>query len=416
MSYQILNSETLPGYVRSIERCRDVLGSSDNLLVTEIGDGNLNYVYRVQRSDDNTRSLIVKQAVPYLRMVGEEWPLNKERMITEIRALETYNRLAPEFVPDIYHADEEMSILIMQDLGDVKVLRYEMIEGEFFPEIGNDIGLFVAKTLFQTSYLGMESVDRRKLMGEFTLNDDLCKLTEEFIFTFPYIDHESNYQNPPTNEYALERFRSNAEYLKRVLHFKELFLSKADALIHGDLHTGSLMAGAGKVYVIDTEFAFFGPFGFDIGKIIANFLMSFTSHFHHAGGEGYQSWVLEEIQNIWSTFEAEFLKQWSDTPESALQYKGFLEPEDLAANKVSFMKNLFQESVGYCACSLARRTVGIAGVQDIRSIEDLSTRSELEKINIDLSYKLMMEYDQMDNIDAFISTVKEFYNETKMIG
>ena len=412
MSYQILNSESLPDYLLTVERCRDVLGEGSKLVVTEIGDGNLNYVFRVQRQDDATRSLIVKQSVPYLRMAGEAWPLNKDRMLTEIRALQAYNRIAPDFVPNIYHADEEMCVLIMEDLGEVKVLRYEMIEGVAFPNVGADIGRFLAVTLFNTSYLGMASVERRKLMSEFTLNDDLCKLTEEFIFTFPYINHESNYDNPDTNKYALELFRSQPEYLKRILHFKELFLSKADALLHGDLHTGSLMAGSGKTYIIDTEFAFFGPFGFDVGKIIANFLMSFTSHFHHDGGPSYQAWLLEEIRNIWTSFESEFLSLWENAPASALLHEGFLEDKDLAEYKATFMKNIFHDAAGFCACSLARRTVGIAGVADIRDIEDISERTKLEKLNIGLSFQLMMAHDQIDTIDAFIALVEKFYKET----
>lgn len=412
MSYQILNSEMLPNYVLTIKRCVEVLGGKgEDLVVTEIGDGNLNYVYRVTRPGKEKRSLIVKQAVPYLRMVGEEWPLSKDRMITEIRALQAYNRIAPDFVPDIYHADEEMCVLIMEDLGDVKVLRYPMMEGVAFPNVGVEIGRFLAVTLFNTSYLGMESVERRKLMSEFTLNDDLCKLTEEFIFTFPYIDHESNYENAPTNKYALELFRSNPEYLKRVLHFKELFLSKADALLHGDLHTGSLMAGSDQTFIIDTEFAFFGPFGFDVGKIIANFLMSYTSHFHRDGGPKYQAWLIDEIRNIWTTFEREFSALWAAAPASALLHEGFLDAQDLAAYKAKFMKDVFQDAVGFCACSLARRTVGIAGVADIRDIEDVNARTKLEKINIGLSYRLMMDHDQIDDIDAFIATVEAFYSE-----
>lgn len=411
MSYQILNSETLPDYILSIERCRDVLGDGDELVVTEIGDGNLNYVYRVARPGSDKQSVIVKQAVPYLRMVGEAWPLSKDRMIVEIKALQAYNRIAADFVPDIYHADEEMCVLIMQDLGQIQVLRYAMMDGVAFPNIGVDIGRFLATTLFRTSYLGMESVARRKLMSDFTLNDDLCKLTEEFIFTFPYIDHESNYQNPPTNKYALELFRNSPEYLKHVLHFKALFLSKADALIHGDLHTGSLMAGPERTFVIDTEFAFFGPFGFDIGKIIANFLMSYTSHYTRAGGPAYQALLLDEIRNIWTTFEREFMTQWKDTPASALLYEGFLSDQDLAAYKAAFMKQIFQDAIGFCACSLARRTVGIAGVADVRSIEDVTERTRLEKLNIDLSYRLMMQHDQIDHIDEFIALVEHFYTE-----
>ncbi|WP_018995938.1 S-methyl-5-thioribose kinase [Hirschia maritima] len=407
--YTTLTRETVSEYVLGLERCREILGEGGELTVSEIGDGNLNYVYRIQRSDDASRSVILKQSVPYLRMAGESWPLNKNRMLIEIKALEAYNKITPDFVPDIYYSDEEMCVLIMQDLGEVKVLRYSMIEGDTFSGLGGDIGCFLAKSLFSTSYLGMQSVERRELMQDFMLNDDLCKLTEEFIFTFPFIDHESNYQNREMNEYALKLFRNDREYLESVLHYKELFLSKTDALIHGDLHTGSLMAASDQTYVIDTEFAFFGPFGFDVGKIIANFLMSYTSHFYREGGAEFQVWVLKEIQSIWNVFEKEFLRQWNDSQGSALIYQNSLDADHLAVFKQNFMKRIFEDAIGFCACSLARRTIGIAGVADIRDIEDLAIRAKLEIMNIDLSHQLMRNRKNMTSIDELVSALEEFY-------
>ena len=414
MSYAILDRDTLPDYVSNLARPMEILGAGTEFDITEIGDGNLNFVFRVSRPGHPERSIIVKQAVPYLRMAGESWPLNKNRMITEIRALQTYNDIVPDFVPGIYHADENMCVIIMEDLGAAKVLRYPMMEGEKFPNIGDEIGKFLAESLFRTSYVGMQSVERRELMQKFVLNDDLCKLTEEFIFTFPFVDHESNYQNPPVNKYALDVLGSDPEYMQRVLRFKELFLSKSDALIHGDLHTGSLMAARDGVYVIDSEFAFFGPFGFDVGKIIANFLMSCTSHFHRKGGAEYQSWLLGECAKIWNTFERNFLAFWENAPNSALVYEGMLKPDDLAKYKRRFMTRILQDAVGFCACSLARRTVGIAGVADIRDIDDLAVRTRLEKINIDLSHFLMMNYDSFESIEAFITEVESFYAQTKI--
>lgn len=409
MSYVILDRDTLPEYISKLVRPMEVLGTGDELDITEIGDGNLNFVFRVSRPGQPGRSIIVKQAVPYLRMAGESWPLNKNRMITEIRALQTYNEIVPDFVPDIYHVDENMCVIMMEDLGAAKVLRYSMMEGEVFPGVGEEIGKFLAESLFRTSYVGMQSVERRELMQKFVLNDDLCKLTEEFIFTFPFVNHESNYQNSPVNKYALEVLSGDSEYLRRVLRFKELFLSKSDALIHGDLHTGSLMAGLDGTYVIDSEFAFFGPFGFDVGKIIGNFLMSYTSHFHRNGGEEYQNWLLGECAAIWNTFERDFLRLWESAPNSALIFDGMLRPEDLAKYKQNFMTHIFQDAVGFCACSLARRTVGIAGVADIRDIEDIDVRTRLEKTNIDLSHFLMMNYENIPDIASFIAEVKSFY-------
>ncbi len=412
--YEVLDKDSLPAYLSGIGRVMEVLGPGAGYTITEIGDGNLNFVFRVARADQPQRSVIVKQAVPFLRIAGEGWPLGRDRMIFEIRASQAYHDFAPDFVPEVYHADEAMSVMIMEDLRDLRVLRYSMIEGKVFPNIGRDIGRFLGESLFRSSYLAMSSLDRRELMHKFNMNAELCKLTEDFIFTFPFVEHESNYVNPETNAYALQVFRGNPEYLKRILYHKELFLSKPDALLHGDLHTGSLMAGPDATYVIDSEFAFFGPFGFDVGKIIANFLMCYTAHFHRDGGPDYQAWLLGECQTIWDTFYATFLALWDEhTASSALLFEGLLSAPNLQRFKADFMDRIFRDAVGFCACSIARRTVGIAGVADIRGIEDVAARTLLEKMNIDLSHLLLVEQDGVRDMPRFISLVETFYMQRK---
>ena len=47
-------------------------------------------------------------------------------------------------------------------------------------------------------------------------------------------------------------------------------MTHGEALIHGDLHTGSVMVGGGRAAAIDPEFAFYGPVGFDLGALWAN--------------------------------------------------------------------------------------------------------------------------------------------------
>jgi 5-methylthioribose kinase len=409
MTYKILDKSSISEYLNGLPKVMEVLGTGSGLDIEEIGDGNLNYVYIIRRSDSPDRSVVLKQAVPYLRMAGEEWPLSRNRMIYEIRALQAYNNLVPEYVPTIYHSDEEMSVLVMKNLDNHSVVRYSMIRGVVFPNIGRDIGTFLAETLFRTSALGMGSIDRRHLMDQFTLNDELCKLTEDFVFTFPFMEHESNYSNPITNEFARANLRCDTEYKLGVLKFKDLFLTKTDALLHADFHTGSLMANPDETYVIDTEFAYFGPFGFDIGKIIANFLLSYTSHYFHSNDDSYQNWLLVEAMNIWKRFEIRFLELWDSQGESALLVDGFLADNELREYKQRFMLKILHDSIGFCACSLARRTLGIAGVPDIRDIEDLGIRSKLEIINIELSRLLLPMHNEINTIEQLESTLRSFY-------
>jgi len=47
------------------------------------------------------------------------------------------------------------------------------------------------------------------------------------------------------------------------------------ALLHGDMHTGSLMVTQDTTYAIDAEFAVYGPIAFDVGKFMANLLLAF---------------------------------------------------------------------------------------------------------------------------------------------
>jgi len=66
-------------------------------------------------------------------------------------------------------------------------------------------------------------------------------------------------------------------------------MTHAEALVHGDLHTGSVMASQDETKVVDPEFGFFGPMGFDIGyclqvKVLSH--MSSTRISAARGGKG----------------------------------------------------------------------------------------------------------------------------------
>ncbi|ESR36152.1 hypothetical protein CICLE_v100294801mg, partial [Citrus x clementina] len=61
-----------------------------------------------------------------------------------------------------------------------------------------------------------------------------------------------------------------------------MFCERAQALIHGDLHTGSVMDTPNSTQVIDPEFAFYRPMGFDIGAFVGNLILPFFAQDGHA--------------------------------------------------------------------------------------------------------------------------------------
>lgn len=413
-SFKVLDKTSIPAYLAKIPVVTELLGSEDVLNIQEIGDGNLNFVFKVSNTQVPPKSVIVKQAVPYLRLAGESWPLARDRMLYEIRAFSVYSELVPTFVPEIYHADEDMSTVVMQCLDEHIILRMGMIDGIQYPKVAEHIGLFLAETLFRTSAWSMESVERRKLLDKFTLNTELCKLTEDFIFTFPYVEHESNYSNIETDLWVKENIHNDYQFKRDVLAFKELFICKSEALLHGDIHSGSMMVNQTESYVIDPEFAFFGPISFDVGKVISNFLLSCTSHFHRAGGAEYRQWILEQIPKIWHVFQMRFLQLWEQAGDSAMYSEGLLSAEEQGQLRSDYMINILQDAVGFAACSLARRTIGIAGVADIRDIEDLDIRASLEIFNLKLSKRLMADHKSINSIDEFLTLIHQVYSDSNL--
>lgn len=61
------------------------------------------------------------------------------------------------------------------------------------------------------------------------------------------------------------------------MRYKYKFMTEAQALLHGDLHSGSIMVTDTDTKVIDPEFGFMGPMAFDIGNYIGNLLLAYFS-------------------------------------------------------------------------------------------------------------------------------------------
>ncbi len=83
--YAPLNEASLRALVAGVPTCRDLLkGDPADWKVREVGDGNLNLVFIVT---SGAAGAVVKQALPYVRLVGESWPLPLDRAHFEREAL-----------------------------------------------------------------------------------------------------------------------------------------------------------------------------------------------------------------------------------------------------------------------------------------------------------------------------------------
>jgi 5-methylthioribose kinase len=405
MDYKKLDKTTVVEYILNIKKIITYFGS-DDLIADEIGDGNLNYVYKISSAQDPKKSLIVKQAVPYLRCVGEEFSLTRERMTYEIRALQKFYSIFPNFIPNIYHASEEMSLVVMEYLDSHIIMRKGLIEKIKYKNFSNHISAYMAATLYYTSSLYLSSAQKRELVERFNGNRELCKLTEDLVFSFPFMEHETNDNENVENNPDAQKLFSDMEFKERVLELKYKFMTQSDALLHGDLHTGSIMINENETYIIDPEFAFVGPFGFDIGALLANLANNYIHHSVVTKDEDYKSWLLVTIKDVLEKFREKFLSFWSESKESALLVDGYLDEVSLKNYKERFVKNILRDSVGFAGCKMARRVYGVAGVEEIRGIKDETLRADAERMALKIAREFVIKYDKIESADEILEIMK----------
>ncbi len=403
--------------LEKLERVASLLGGRPSeWSVREIGDGNLNLVFVVCGPSG---SVIVKQALPYVRLVGDSWPLPLERAGFERDALEEQERHAPGFVPHVHHFDPDLHFVVMEHLTPHIILRQGLVRGRKYPRAASDLAVFVARTLFFTSPLGSSAAACKKRVERFAPNTELCRVTEDLVFTDPYREAPLNRWNSPALDAAVREVRADAALKIAVQECKHQFITRAEALVHGDLHTGSVMVTQDSTKVIDPEFAFVGPIGFDVGAVIANLLLSYFAHgaalARPAPDDHYSAWILTQCEAFWSRFEVEFLGLWR-TQASDATFSGEIlaTPSEKAAMerfRAGFMQRLLADSLAFAGCKMIRRIIGLAHVADLESIEDPSVRAVAERRAIRLARELATSPGAFGTISEATNAARDLVRE-----
>ena len=380
--YQALTVETLP--LRLGAHLSERLGSPpESWRVREVGDGNLNLVFIVEGRQGG---VIVKQALPYVRLVGDAWPLPLKRSFFEYHALTRQAARDPGRVPAVYHFDEAQALTIMEYLTPHRILRRDLEAGVKHEGLSEQLGNFCARTLFRGSDLSMKTAERKADVALFADNVALCDITETLVFTDPYYSAPLNRHTSPQLDGILAQLRADVDLKVAAQQLKLKYCNHAETLLHGDLHTGSIMAHEGEARVIDPEFASYGPFGFDVGMLIANFLMAYfaQSGYERRPGErdDFRAWTLDVAEGVWDRFRAEFAHLWRTERKGILFPAALYEDQGhaLAAEQAlaALMQDIWIDAMGFAGVEMHRRILGLAHIAEFEHIENVDARASCE--------------------------------------
>jgi 5-methylthioribose kinase len=363
----------------------DFFTKDASLQCQEIGDGNLNYIFRIEDTNSG-KSLVIKQAGDTAR-ISDEFKVSPDRNRIEYEILKIQNDLAPGLVPEVYNYDEVMNCLAMEDLTGHRIMRHALVDHEQFPRFADDITTFIVNTQLLTSDIVMNPKDKKRQVGNF-INPDLCEITEELIYTEPFNDiHQRNAVFPPNKEFVERELYGDSELRRETAKLKLAFMSSGQSLIHGDLHTGSIFVKPDSTKVIDPEFAFYGPAGFDLGMIVANLIFAWANAhavMDDSTARTRQTEYLEQsVNDILQLFQQKWNTLWDEkATETVASYEGV---------KEWYLEQLLADASGVAGLELCRRIVGLAQVKDITSIEEPDLRLSAERSCLSLAKRLIMD-------------------------
>ncbi|WP_285398233.1 S-methyl-5-thioribose kinase [Lysinibacillus sp. fls2-241-R2A-57] len=389
--YFLMNEEDVKSYVQA--KIKDFSGT---LFSDEIGDGNLNYVFRVKNEQGN--SVIVKQAGPQAR-ISEDFVLSTDRNRIETEALIIEGEFTPSLVPNILLFDEVMSCCVMEDLKGFEIMRKQLNVFKTYDHFAELISTFMAENLIRTTDFLLDPKKKKEYQKRF-INPELCEITEHLVYTEPYINFKEQNILTSGNEEWIHSFvyKDTALHLE-VAKRKMQFLTEAQALLHGDLHTGSIFINDETLKVIDPEFAFYGPIGYDVGNLIANLTFSWARGLAYEEDE-FVSWIEETLLSTIQLFHKKARSILATSTEQFAVYTALLD---------DYMDRISRDAFAIAGIEMNRRIIGLAKVADITTIEPIDARITAERRCLKIAKECILNK-EISHIQGYIKLLQKYKN------
>ncbi len=395
--YFLMNADQVGDYIKEK---MDFFSPDAVLSAKEIGDGNLNYVFKIWE-ESTGKSIILKQAGGEAR-ISSDFKLSTDRNRIEVEILKLEDKFCPGLVPEIFMYDAVMNCFAMEDLSEYKVMRTGLLDHEIYKHFAQDITTFLANTLLLSTDRMMDSKEKKALVKNY-INPQLCAdISEPLVYTEPYNDElKRNRAFVPNLDFITKEIYSDKKLHLEVAKLKYDFMNNAQALIHGDLHTGSIFIKQGSTKVMDPEFAFYGPMGYDIGNVIANMLFAWANGDATIEDEAYKAeylaWIESVVSDVVDMFKDKYNKLFDEkVVDSMAKTEGY---------KEYFLDTILVDTAGVTGLEMIRRTVGMAQVKDLTTIADEQKRVRAEQIVLVCAKNFIMKRDEFKTGSDYIKNL-----------
>tara|TARA_B100001142_G_C14126095_1_gene575030 strand:- start:227 stop:874 length:648 start_codon:yes stop_codon:yes gene_type:complete len=164
------------------------------------------------------------------------------------------------------------------------------------------------------------------------------------------------------------------------------------------------MCGDTSTYVIDHEFAFYGPMAFDIGAFIANLYLAYYASDGLGHSEDHKKNLHTMIKDVLIRFVYNFSTLWR-THGRQEDFGGLSHPlvfttgtspscdspdsDHFQQTQLDFISRVVYDAHRFAGAKIIRRIIGIAHVADMEGIQDINMKAKCEREALEMGMRLL---------------------------
>ena len=363
------------------------------------GDGHINYVFKILSPSGN---FVLKQGLEDPRNLHSKRTVASYRNNIEVKTLKILEKIVPEYVPYIVFEDPENHVFMMEYIENLKAVRFQLIKENQIPELGSETGRFLARSSFYTSEYYLPRSEFRKMQSAFE-NTELRQIMEDGIFLTRF-----GADLDPDEYGNWERFRAVSDdpsCQTNRLELRRTFMTHSDCLIHSDFHTSNVFLSDDGIKMLDFEFSFMGPFGYDLGYFTGSLIAAycaacFKPYPSEEDRTQCKAYLLSTIKMLFDKYNKTFTDCWNkDAKEEYKDQEGFLQ---------LILKDVLQDAAGYTAITNWCRTTDIFGLPEYMNIEDPELRKTAMAMAVLMDHQMILSRKTFETVDDMIDMIIHF--------
>jgi 5-methylthioribose kinase len=401
--------------VEYIKKQTNIFDNSNNISVKSLNSNTLsvngyaNNLFLIENKT-NRKKIVLKQVLPYVRkaaLENVEIPLPRERIYSEFYSLKFWSQSCPGYVPEVYFFDSNNNIIIFEYIEKMFLLRSALIKRKRFENIDDKIASFLAKTAFYSSKYFLKEKEFNGLLNFFNKSDTI-NVWDDLIFIRAILNPQNRSINPSIRDKVLD-YRQDQTIIRKTKKIRSVFKNKRISLMHGDFHSSNIFVEKNKIKIFDTEFAGYGLPAFDMGRLIGNLLLNYSSLIglnYSVHRKKYQSYILKLISNIYNLFKHKLSKLIHRKSNSL-----FMSLEE-------YFNEYFYQMLSFASLTIISRLYNEGLCLDLKKIEDIKKRTVAQELAIKLSKVIFYNNEKIKSMDELIIMIEKInysfqYNKIK---